>query len=410
MLTFYLIAGGLALLASVAIVRPLVAGRDVADSRDARDAQVFRDQLCEVERDLARGTITPQEAEGARIEISRRLLAADQKSRRGNAPVPALQGRSGLVAGLALIGTPALAAAIYVGVGAPGVWDQPLASRPDAIAELGGTSIRPGQEEAEAAMAGRLPEPEMPDPRYAELVAKLEGVVADRPDDLQGQRLLANALMNLGRYAEGWRAYDRVIELSGGSAEAGTHASKAEGMVLAAGGYVSPEAEAEIGRALQLDPTLPIARYYAGVALRQAGRTEEAVAMWERLRRDSPDDAPYLPWLDMMLADARPGDRSEPDPSTAAPGPTEAELAAAEQLSSEDRAAMIEGMVARLEARLTGEGGSAEEWLRLIDAYVTLDRQEDAVRVYRLATDALAGDPQAGFVREQALLMGVPVE
>src|SRR5690606_1125425 len=213
-------------------------------------------------------------------------------------------------------------------------------SRPEAIIELGGTSIRPGQEEAESAMAGRLPEQETPDPRYAELVAKLEGVVAERPDDLQGQRLLANALMNLGRYAEGWRAHDRVIDLSGGAADAGTHASKAEGMILAAGGYVSPEAESEIERALKLDPTLPIARYYAGVALRQAGRTEEAVAMWERLRRDSPDDAPYLPWLDMMLADARPEGSPGPGPSTAAPGPSETEIAAAQQLSPEDRAAM----------------------------------------------------------------------
>ncbi|HET7408841.1 MAG TPA: c-type cytochrome biogenesis protein CcmI [Paracoccaceae bacterium] len=409
MLTFYLIAGGLALLASVALVRPLIAGRGAADSRGAHDAQVFRDQLAEIERDLARGTITHREADGARIEVSRRLLAADLRATRGDAAGPAPQGHSGLLAGLALVGTPALAVIVYLGLGAPGVPDQPLASRADAIAMLGGTSIRPAQEEAEAAMAGRLAPQEAPDPRYVEMVRRLESVVAERPDDIRGQKLLANALMNLGRYAEGWRAYDRVIELAGGAADAGTHAAKAEGMILAAGGYVSPEAEAAIARALTLDPSLPIARYYGGLALEQAGRTDEAVAMWEALRRDSPEDAPYLPWLDMMLADTR-QQGGAPSPEATVPGPTGAEIAAAQQLSPDDRAAMIEGMVARLETRLTGQGGSAEEWLRLIDAYVKLDRRDEAARAYRLAAEALTGDPQAGFVREQALLMGVPVE
>src|SRR5699024_8876628 len=115
----------------------------------------------------------------------------------------------------------------------------------------------------------------------------------------------------------------------------------------------------------------------------QAGRADDAIAIWEALRRDSPEDAPYLPRLDKMLADVRqPGAGEITAP---APGPTGAEIAAARQLPPEERAAMIEGMVGRLEARLTGQGGSAEEWLRLINAYVQLDRRDEAVRIYRLA-------------------------
>jgi cytochrome c-type biogenesis protein CcmH len=97
-------------------------------------------------------------------------------------------------------------------------------------------------------------------------------------------------------------------------------------------------------------------------------------------------------------------------PSGTPPGPGRAELEAAERLSPEERAAMIEGMVARLEDRLKTEGGTAEEWLRLIRSFVQLDRPEDAKRAYGLAAAALADDPSAGFVREQAILMGVRLE
>ncbi len=404
MLTFYLIAGGLAVLAAAGIVRPLIAGRGDADNRDARDAAVFRDQLAEVERDLARGTITPDEAEGARAEVSRRLIAADQRARRGGATHPAPQGHSGLVAGLALVGTPALAAALYFGLGSPGVPDQPLATRPQALAG-GAAAERPGQAEAEAEMAGQPRQPAETDAEYKAMVDRLQTMLADRPNDLQGHRLLANALMNLGRYGEAWRAYDKVIALSGGTVDAETRGAKAEGMILAAGGYVSPEAEAEIAKALDLDPALPIARYYGGLALQQAGRTDAAIAMWQSLRRDSPPDAPYLKWLDMMLADAQSA-RGGPA-GGAIPGPTGKDIAAAEQLTPEQRAQMIDGMIARLDARLTQQGGTAEEWGRLMASYATLGRKEAAADAYRRALAALGDGPEADAVRAQAARLGL---
>ena len=79
-------------------------------------------------------------------------------------------------------------------------------------------------------------------------------------------------------------------------------------------------------------------------------------------------------------------------------------------MSVEDRNEMILGMVQRLEGRLTSDGGLAEDWLRLINAYVQLDRKDDAVRIYKLADAALENDPSRGFVREQSLLLGVTGE
>ena len=107
----------------------------------------------------------------------------------------------------------------------------------------------------------------------------------------------------------------------------------------------------------------------------------------------------------MMLADAtaaRDGRQPEPepvpDPSQSGPsqsGPSQSDMDAAAQLSPEQRTAMIEGMVARLDERLTRQGGSAEEWVRLIASYATLGRQDEARRAYDRALAALGDGPDA---------------
>ncbi|MFK7942995.1 MAG: c-type cytochrome biogenesis protein CcmI [Paracoccaceae bacterium] len=522
MLTFYLIAGGIALVVTVLMVRPLLTGGGGAVSDVESDTQVFKDQLSEIERDLERGIIRPEDAAGARVEVSRRLLAAAKRVETRGAGSTGPQGISGMAAGLALIGTPALAVAMYFGLGAPGIQDQPLAERVTARNTMpeghpAPSQDRPSQAQAEAAVAGDIPPaPEgFEDSEYQALVAQLEETVAARPDDAQGHQLLANGLMRLGRWSDAVKTYQQAIDILGEQASAEIHANQAEAMVLATGGYVSPEAESAIGRALQINPSLDIARYYAGLALRQGGRLDDAITVWEGLRRDSSPSAPYMEYLNLLLSEtiqARdqmtggqmagapaiagptqedmaaagelpPEDRQDmiqgmvarlaarlaeqggsPDEwaqlmasytvldqmddargaleqavaayptgpasrmlmaraaelglvdasavpaTTPLPGPTQEDIAAAAQMSPDDQQAMIQNMVARLDNRLTTDGGTAEEWLRLLNAYVQLDRMDDATRIYKLAYVALDNDPSQGFVKEQALLMGIPVE
>src|SRR5579863_288207 len=57
-----------------AVVWPL--GRKPGAARGGSDRLVYQDQLAEIGRDRAAGLIGEAEAESARIEISRRLLAA----------------------------------------------------------------------------------------------------------------------------------------------------------------------------------------------------------------------------------------------------------------------------------------------------------------------------------------------
>ena len=73
-----------------AVLWPL--GRRYQSQADGTEATVYRDQLAEVDRDLAGGSIGVAEAEAARIEISRRLLAAT------DAEAAPLHGRAACIA------------------------------------------------------------------------------------------------------------------------------------------------------------------------------------------------------------------------------------------------------------------------------------------------------------------------
>jgi cytochrome c-type biogenesis protein CcmH len=89
------------------------------------------------------------------------------------------------------------------------------------------------------------------------------------------------------------------------------------------------------------------------------------------------------------------------------PGPSPEDMAAAGDMTAEDQQAMIEGMVGQLEARLLAEGGSVQEWLRLINALQVLNQTERGTGALRAAEAALAADP-AGLqsVRDAATAAG----
>jgi cytochrome c-type biogenesis protein CcmH len=407
-MTVFLIVVVLVAVVSAALsVAPLLFGRSAARARDALDAAVFRDQLAEIDRDLARGTITAAEATGARAEISRRLIAATARAERSGALTPAPRVVSLILAGVVAVGLPVLATVVYVFTGAPGLPDSPFAARTpqqQLMAVQGETPGRPSQAQAEAQRAltaADAPPPET-EPGYTDLVARLEALIADRPSDIEGRRLLVTSYLRLQRFAEAWRVQEEIIALEGPRATGDMVARQAEAMVLAADGYVSPEAERVIDRALSLDPATPMARYYDGLRLAQGGQLPQAVDVWRRLRADAPGNAPWRPWLDNMLAEGERLLAARP----AAPGPDAAAVAASQDMTPEERMEMIGGMVGRLEARLAEGNGTPEEWFRLINAYAVLGDMAEARRAYGLSQRALTGS-EASFVREQALLIGV---
>ncbi|RLK11068.1 c-type cytochrome biogenesis protein CcmI [Ruegeria conchae] len=394
-MSFWVLIFLIALLIAVFLGYTMLRGRRGTGPTAAYDLRVYREQLTSVDRDLARGVIAKADAERVRTEISRRILAADAQMRgeaESTGPSPTVTLVAFVVMAAILIGG---ALVMYRQLGAAGFPDMPLSARLELAEEL--RENRPGQAEAEE-LATPVQAPPL-DESYENLLNRLRETVAVRPDDLQGQTLLAQHETNAGNFKAGYEAQTRVIELSGESAPAQAYSDQAEMMILAAGGYVSPEAEEALRYALERNPRLGPARYYWGQMLAQTGRPDMAYRVWVDTLRDAPAGAPWADAIRAQIDDLafRAGVFNAPDLSAtpAAPGPSQEDMDAAAELSPEERQDMIRGMVDRLSERLASEGGSPEEWARLIAALGVLGEAAQAIKIRDEAVAVFAGNDQA---------------
>jgi cytochrome c-type biogenesis protein CcmH len=385
---------------AVAALLLLALRRGGAEARAAEaDFHVYKDQLREVDRDLARGVLTPAEAEAIRIEVSRRLLEADRQSAQGATAARAPGIATGAVAALSAVAVVGGTFALYQRLGAPGYPDLPLATR-IATAEAARAN-RPSQATAEEEVAALERLPVEASEEYLALMERLRATVAERPDDLQGHRLLARNEAALGNYVAAREAQTRLVALLGESATAQDHADHADLMVMAAGGYVSPEAEAALARVLAQDPGNGAARYYTGLLMIQTGRPDLAFEVWDGLLRTS---RPTDPWVLPIRAQIRDlaqiaglRDYAPPDMAAApaAPGLTAEQAEAAAEMTPEERMAMIRGMVEGLSDRLASEGGPPEDWARLIGALGVLGETAQATAIADEAETVFAGNDAA---------------
>lgn len=342
-----------------------------AGSREAELA-VYRDQLAEVGRDLARGMIDTREADAARNEVSRRMLAAA-----GSGPVGAAgsspRARRAVVV-TALVGIPAMALSTYLASG-----------RPDL----------PGLPQAER-MATALERAD-----YAAMIAQVEAHLADNPSDSQGWLVLAPAYRGMGRYRDAAQAYAHALESLPATPE--LLADMGEMLVLADEGVVTENARAAFRQALAMDPGSAKSRFYSALADRQDGKRDEAMATWRAMLDDAPADAPWRPAVERQLAslEAQPGGERQIG---------EAEVAKAQDLQAEDRDGMIRGMVDGLARRLAEDGGDLQEWLRLAQARVVLGEREAAVAALRSAEAAFDDEESIARIAEARSALGLDGE
>ncbi|AHM05150.1 putative heme lyase subunit CcmH-like protein [Roseibacterium elongatum DSM 19469] len=404
-MTFWIAAGVVSLLVALIILMTYLRPGKTEAPAAAYDLKVYRDQLKEVERDLERGVLTEEEAARARTEVSRRILEADRAlSRSETASGGGTGGRWMIAASLVLVIGGAVG--VYYQLGAPGYPDLPLQARIQMVEEARAT--RPAQAEAEEDVPFREGVPEQPE-REA-LVVQLRTIMEQRRDDPEGWALLAQNEAALGNFTAAHRAQAQLIALLGDETPAQAHVDLAEMMILAAGGYVSPEAEDALLRALEMNPRNGTARYYAGLMYAQQGRPDLAYPIWRNLLAESRADAPWLGPIRIQIEEiaALAGDPvslaelPQPDPASAEDdimppmrGPSGADMDAAAEMTPEERAEMVEGMVANLSQRLATEGGPPEEWVRLINAYLVLGRPEQAQAIYDEAQTVFAEVPEA---------------
>lgn len=365
--------------------------RTVPLVNDNPSLRVYRDQLAEVDRDLARGVISGDEAARIRVEVSRRVLDAGRQSDLAVYKPSAQAPVASAVVGGALLA----AVAGYYWLGAPGYPDLPLASRLDRAQAA--YDSRPDQAQAEAvAPAPLLAEA---DAAFMDLMDKLRAAIVARPDDMAGLALLARNEASLGNYVAARTAQQHLVGLKGSAATAEDHETLAQMMIAAAAGFVSPQAEAELITALQLDANRGLARYFSGLMFAQTGRPDRTFALWQPLLAEGPQDALWIGPIRAQIEDVAMmagvkftlPDAKGPD----AKGPDAAAIAAADDMAPEDRQAMIEGMVAQLQDRLDSQGGPVDDWVKLINALFVLKETDRAQAAILTAETAFAGNLEA---------------
>ena len=294
MFGFYLSAGAMVVMVAVVLLQALRrAGTEVAPP-GAEDLIIYRDQLAEVDRDLARGVLPPEEAGRLRIEVQRRIL----ETGRSQPDAPNRKASHPALAGSAVVLAVILSGVIYLSLGAPGYPDLPIAER------IANSDVeyqnRPSQDTLEAALPAFTP-PSDVDQITLDIVEQLRAAVAKNPEALQGQIYLAQQEANLGNYSAARIAQDAVIRLKGAQANADDYANLGVIMVYAAQGIVSPQAEAAFTAALIRTPTHPAARFYLGLMAAQVGRPDKTFPLWKALLDEGPDTAPWIPEITQNL-------------------------------------------------------------------------------------------------------------
>lgn len=390
-MTFWVIATLLVLTVSALLAMVLLRGRVGGEPAATYDLRVYRDQLREVDRDVARGIVAETEADRVRTEISRRILAADaqvQAEESGNG-----QSRAGSIvfAGLMVVALVGGSLAMYQSFGAPGYGDLSLSFRKDMAEQA--RKGRPSQQVAEESLPPQPPLPTL-EADYLDLIEQLRQTVAKRPDDLQGQVLLAQYEARVGNFKAAYQAQQRVLELKADAATPDDYFNLADMMILAAGGYVSPEAEAALDKTFRLDPRNGAARYYWGLMMSQTGRPDMTFRVWEQLLREGPPNALWIAPIQAQIDDMAylaGVEYQQPDVRAPLRGPSAGDVAAASEMSEADRTEMIQGMVAQLSDRLATEGGPPAEWARLIRALGVLGDTDRAKAIYENALEVFAG-------------------
>jgi cytochrome c-type biogenesis protein CcmH len=393
-MTFWIIAAATTVVLLIAFIRALMTPSP--DDQDPVDMAVYKDQLSEVDRDLARNVISKEEADRLRVEISRRILALDKAEHIKTRNLSFGQKYVTAVTLCAVLGGGGYV--LYSNMGQPGYTDIPLKLRiENANASL---DTRPSQDEFWEKMPAQVPL-NSPTGDYAQLVEKLRATVAERPNDLQGYVLLSQIEAGLENYRAAAQAQGKVLSLKGDAATAQDYFEYGELLILSSNGYVSPEAERALRAVLARDDQNEPARYYLGVLMAQNDRPDVAFRLWRQLLAVGNADDPWIAPIRAMMPEIafRAGQTDyelPPLPDTGIlPGPSDQDIAAAQDMSGEDRQDMIRGMVARLSDRLATDGGTPQEWARLINALGVLGDLDQARAIYANAQQVFADTPDA---------------
>ncbi|MEP6708191.1 MAG: c-type cytochrome biogenesis protein CcmI [Pyrinomonadaceae bacterium] len=307
MIFFWLIAAIMVAIALAFVLPPLLQtsrqtspGVDNEQSRKEANVDVYRDQLSELEADVANGIVSREQYTQDRDEIERRLLddvsPPDATNKVREKKSTAAVGGRGPVYAIA-VGIPVIAIALYLQVG-----------NPAALSAPSGLSARPGSpaavSQSQAPFAGGAqPSGQMTQQAIEANVAKLAGRLEQNPGDLQGWIMLGRSYVNLEKYREASNAYAKATALKPDDAD--LLGDYAFAMGMANGQRLQGQPVDLINKALKLDPENPKALELAGSAAFEVKNYSQAISYWQKLMQKTPPDSELAQALAQRITEAK---------------------------------------------------------------------------------------------------------
>ena len=361
-MVFWIAVAALAAAVTYYVTRPLLGQRATEAIGPDVDVAVYKDQLAEIDGEVARGVLSESDAEAARIEIKRRLLRCAEAVPQASQAVPAEASKPIFLAASLII--PVATLALYLTFGAPGLPGQPLEARLSAPPEKATAT---------------------------DLIAKVEARLREHPEDGRGWDVIAPVYASQGQFAEAAEAYANAMKTLGETPK------RLEGFAIAqiraGNGMVSQEARKALERSLAIDPKRMDARMWLALAKEQDGKIDDAIADYRALIAEAPERAPWRQALEGRIAELEKGAKaSDAAQSQAAQAPQSG--GALSGMKAEERA-LVEDMVSGLAARLKANGNDLPGWLKLARAYKVMGRDKDAADAVTEARKQFASDAEA---------------
>lgn len=325
-----------------------------------------------LDEDHQTGQLSDSDFAATCLDIDRRLLGLSQQVAQATATNPKDQTLTRLAVGLAII-LPLGAALIYTTLGRPDLRDNPLVDRAAEIASRSETITATKK-------------------NLAQNLARAQAATVTTPDDIESWLKLAEAAASVNDSATEIRALRMARQLT--NDDPSVLSLLAEALSRAADGQVTVPARDLIDTVLATDPDEPRALFLSGLAAFQDGDNQAAVTRWQRLLSISTADAPWLPIVRANIAQAAEAGGIALPPAN---GPDADSIAAAADMTANDRQAMILSMVESLRDRLDETPDDTEGWLRLARAYDVLGDRAAAFTALARAADSAPDDASLAY-------------
>ena len=219
------------------------------------------------------------------------------------------------------------------------------------------------------------------------MITQLKARLKQKPDDVEGWRLLGLANFTQKRWPESVYAYSKAVELAPDNLD--LRSTLAEAEIASAQGKVTPEAQAQIDAVLAKNPKDLRSLFFDGLGHEQSGDKQGALDRWTNLLAIAPADARWRADMSQRVAElAKALGKDVP--------------AAAQPAEDSGQQAMIEAMVQKQADSLKANPNDLEGWLRLIRSYTVLKSLEKAKAALQSAKQAFDSD-QGSLAKLQAI-------